>query len=88
MLAKTSSADFVTKSYLDSRLKIFKGELLEEIDENAKKYRDEILTRLDPVIAEIENARLDRELGASQTSAIREAVEDHEKRIAHLEEAA
>ncbi|MBI4098031.1 MAG: hypothetical protein HY426_03240 [Candidatus Levybacteria bacterium] len=45
-----------------------------QIDENAKKYRDDILTKLDPVVAEIESARLDRELGASQTSQLREQI--------------
>lgn len=60
MVKKNNSSDLVTKAFLEAHLELKLDELKIEIDENAKKYRDDILNRLDPVITEIENARLDR----------------------------
>ncbi len=64
-ITKTDLKVAITIAILDLEEKLDKR--FSQIDENAKKYHDDISTKLDPVIAEIENARLDREIGASQT---------------------
>lgn len=61
-------------------------EKIENLDEKFDKKFDQVLTRLDPVIAEIENAREDRVLGTYQTSQLRKDVDEHEKRITTLEQ--
>ncbi|MCL4415138.1 MAG: hypothetical protein M1268_03765 [Patescibacteria group bacterium] len=60
-------------------------ERIENSDENAIKYRDQILTRLDEVMGELENMREDRTIGTYQTAELRKDVDDHEKRITRLE---
>ena len=57
----------------------------QEMDSNLRDLKNFLLTTFDPLLKELEDRRQDRELGASQTSAIRETVEDHEKRIVQLE---
>lgn len=57
----------------------------QELDDNAKKYRDEILGKLDKVVGELETMREDRKLAVHQTSELREEIENHEKRIKRLE---
>lgn len=57
----------------------------QEMDSNLKKLKDFLLTTFDPLLKELEDRRQDREISSSQTSAIRETVEDHETRITKLE---
>ncbi len=51
---------------------------MEKQDEKFKEYKDEILTKLDGIVAELENHRIDRDLDAGQTR-------DHEERITKIE---
>lgn len=103
MKSKRSSSETITKGYLkkelarlatkdelgslgrriDFKLEGFK----EEIDENAKKYRDQILTRLDGVMSELETRKDERDLETHQYSELKDQVDNHEKRIIHMEEA-
>lgn len=101
MKKKNVSLQPVTKSDLESALKkyatredllILKGELenklsdLEQkIDSKAQGYRDEILTKLDGVMGELETMRQENTIGTHQISNLQEASENHEKRIKHLE---
>lgn len=66
---------------IDVKLEMLK----EEIDENAKNYRDQILTKMDDVMSELEAGRQERSLETNQYSGIVEQVDDHEKRIKSLE---
>nr|MBI5455703.1 hypothetical protein [Candidatus Levybacteria bacterium] len=63
---------FATKIDLD-RLRV-------EIDDNAKKYRDDVLTKLDGVMGELQTMRGENTIGTYQTREIREQVDNHEKR--------
>lgn len=58
----------------------------QELDDNAKKYRDQILTKLDEVMGELGTMREKNTIGAYQTAELRKQVDNHEKRIIHLEE--
>ncbi len=58
----------------------------EKVDDNAREYRDNILTKLDEVMSELETGRQERTLETHQYSEIVEKVDDHEKRIIHMEE--
>ncbi|KKQ34629.1 MAG: hypothetical protein US51_C0032G0003 [Microgenomates group bacterium GW2011_GWA2_37_6] len=60
---------------------------LEVQDTKARKYRDEILTKMDKVIKELRDMREENTIGAYHAGEVREQVEDHEKRIAKLEAA-
>lgn len=79
---KTLRAD---TNFLRGEILSLEGKI-ENLDEKFTKKLDQVLTRLDPVIAEIENAREDRVLGTYQTSELRKNVDEHEKRIATLEQ--
>lgn len=52
----------------------------ERIDEKSKKYRDDVLTKIDGVIGELSAIREEDIVGSHQ-------LRDHEKRIIALEEA-
>ncbi|MEK7558755.1 MAG: hypothetical protein AAB521_00445 [Patescibacteria group bacterium] len=102
MKSKISSSEAITKEYLKKRLARLatKDELgslgrgidfklegfKEEIDENAKKYRDQILTKLDGVMSELETRRDERDLETHQYSELKDQVDDHEGRIKTLEQ--
>ena len=87
------SSDLVTKKILSDELSLFKvgiditlDEMKIEIDDKARGYRDEILTKLDGVMGELQTIREDAVIGGHHTSKIREQVHDHEKRLKHLEQ--
>lgn len=69
----------------ETRFDIKLDMLKEEIDDNAKKYRDDVLTKLDGVIGELQTMREENTMGTYQTGEIKERVDDHEKRITRLE---
>ncbi len=96
----TKSSNLVTKAFfkrelkqeLDQELRIFEiridiklDDLRREIDDNAKKYRDEILTALDPTVKELKDAHEERTIVAHQVAEVRDSVDDHEQRITRLE---
>lgn len=97
MKQKKKSLTLVTEGFLEERLDKLEDKLeeklkykLEEfgdgIDENARKYRDEILTKLDGVMGELQTMREENTVGAYQTSEFRDRVDDHEKRTVALEQ--
>ena len=53
MKQKGNLAELVTKGFLETKL----YELREEIDENARKHRDQILTGIDKVVGELQTIR-------------------------------
>ena len=77
----------VLESSLLSEIKLNTEEILVKVDENARKYKDEILTKMDEVMGELGTMREENIIGSGQTSQLRDNVEDHEKRIKHLEKA-
>ncbi|MEK7159913.1 MAG: hypothetical protein AAB702_00330 [Patescibacteria group bacterium] len=80
--------NYVTKSFLKAELKValndFRHGLLKELNEKSKKYRDDILTKLDEVVGELQTMREENTIGVHQTRELREEVDDHEKRITKL----
>lgn len=54
---------------------------------NFESYRDDVLTKFDAVMKELEEMREDSSLGVYQTRNLRQDVDKHEKRIAKLEAA-
>ena len=62
MKQKNISSDLVTKGYLD----IIIDEAKRDIDEKAREYRDEILTRLDGAMGELESRRENDVIGTYQ----------------------
>lgn len=87
--SSSEKVNYVTENYLDRRLFVLKQELKEEIvgeiDEKNKKYKDEVMTKLDDISGQLEDLQEDKVLSIHQTSQLREEVEDHEKRIKNLE---
>ena len=47
---KKNSSDIVTKVFLEIKL----DKLKQEIDDNARDYKDEILSKLDGIVADLE----------------------------------
>ena len=81
-MKKKINSPVVTEEILTLQLGLLKTELKDEIisevrdmftESNSKFY-----TRIDPLLSELENARLDREVTT-------EKLENHEKRIKKLE---
>lgn len=68
-----------------SEIKLSAEEILAKVDENAQKYRDQILTKLDETMGELQTMREENIIGSGQTSQLRDTVENHETRIKHLE---
>jgi hypothetical protein len=75
------------KKSIEPVTKIDLDEALEEYDEKNRGYRDQILTRLDKVVMELETIREDNVIGTAQIRGLREDLAGHEKRITTLEQA-
>lgn len=79
---------FSLEQKIDGKLSVLKQELKEEIvemREEHKEYKDEVLTKLDDISGQLEGLQEDKTLSIHQASRLHEAVEDHERRIKHLE---
>ncbi len=85
MKRKDGNSELVTKGFLKKELEYELGELEQRVDNRAKQYRDQILTKLDGVMGELGAIREDNTIGTYQTSQLREDVDGHEKRIKTLE---
>ncbi len=81
MKRNSAISDIVTKSFLRSEL----DNLKKEIDEKARGYRNQILTKLDGIAGELGEMRDENTIGSGQTSQLREEVDNHESRIKILE---
>ncbi len=88
-MKKNDKTELVTKHDLHIELTILKQELQkdlkDEIESSGKKYRDDILTRLDDVMGQLADLREDKVLAIHQTNVLRKDVDDHEARITKLE---
>lgn len=69
---------------LEANMDIKLETLERKVDEKAQQYRDEVLTSNDKIAKTLETMREEITIGNFQTS---EKLEDHEKRIKHLESA-
>lgn len=56
-----------------------------EIDENARKYRDQILNSNDKLVKELEEIREDKIIGSDQMTRLKNQVDSHEKKIRKIE---
>lgn len=72
----------------DIRLSILMSEDRMElkIEQKLTKFRDSIITAIDPLLAEVEQRQQDRELASDQTARLRSQLENHEGRIQILEQ--
>ena len=67
---------------LRAEIKLNTDEVLTKVDENARKYRDQILTSNDKLAKTLETMREELEIGNFQT---KEKIKNHEERIKNLE---
>jgi len=70
------------ESSLRAEIKLSTDKVLIKVDENAQKYRDQVLTSNDKLAKTLETMREELEIGNFQT---RRMVDNHEKRIKRLE---
>lgn len=93
-ILKEELAEYPTKKNLEDILKNYpttmKVELMIEqsemrTDERARKYRDEILTKLDQIVGELAQMRDDREFDKYDKKKMQGQLDDHEKRIDKIE---
>ena len=92
----TTASEPVTKQDLQIALKEF-AELLmiridiklenmeRRIDDRARLYNSEMLTRFDSWAGELEAAQIDRTISTSRFAKLSDKVKDHDKRIKKLE---
>ena len=94
MQKKSSGSDTITKDYLDETLDSRLTELEDRLDVKLAMQKDgitrevrdiitennsAIFTRIDPILSEVENARIDRELGTEQLRKLEKRVEKLER---------
>ncbi len=79
---KKVPAGNITTGFLNLRL----DQLKQELNDTARQYRDQILTRLDEVMGELQNIREDNAIGSHQISELGKTTNNHEKRIKKLEQ--
>lgn len=84
-----SSSDLVTKEFLKGGLEVLETKIdikldriERRIDENAQKYRDQILKSNDKLVKEQEGIREDKIIGDHQ---VKEKLDNYEKRLNKLE---
>jgi uncharacterized membrane protein len=82
MKKKNTSLDLVTETHLAIKL----DELNLKVDDKARLYRDQILTKLDQVMGKLQNIREDNIVGTHQVRQLRKDVENHSKRLVKLEQ--
>ena len=70
-----------SETHTDYKLARFR----EEIDEKAREYRDQLMTKLDYIVGELADMREDRVIGDHHTKSLKQKVENHKVRIAKLE---
>ena len=77
----SNNHNLVTKDFLEEKL----DGLENKIDDKLTKFKDTILTAIDPLLQELEQRREDREIATYQTEQMRSQFNNHEKRIKKLE---
>jgi polyhydroxyalkanoate synthesis regulator phasin len=81
-MKKVAGSDVVTKDYLnetlDIRLSLFKDQIVDEVRDLISESNSKLYTRIDPLLTELEDRRLDRELTTEQISSL-------DKRVTALE---
>lgn len=79
---------FSLEQKIDKKLERLGEEMhgeIQEMREEHKQYRDEVLTKLDGIAGDIGMLKDENTIGSGQTSQLREQVENHESRIKNLE---
>jgi predicted nucleic acid-binding Zn-ribbon protein len=66
---------------LDARIDIKLEAMERRIDDRARKYNSEILTRFDSWAGALETANIERTVTSKQISKLSDKVSDHEKRL-------
>lgn len=66
-------------------VKMMLEDLEVKIDEKARGYRDQILTKMDQVVGELAQLREDRLFEKHDKKELEESIDDHEERIKKLE---
>lgn len=97
MKKKNDSSEIVTRGILREELSHLKTDINQlradmdhlriDIDEKAREYRDDVLTKMDKVIGELEGIREDSVIGRRQTEDLRVDVEDLKSRVKKIEKA-
>lgn len=94
MKQKNNSSNLVTKDFLKKelgalgfRFDIKMDRLRTEIDDKAKGYRDEVLTKIDGVMGELQTMKEENIIGSHQITRLNDQVDNHEKRISKIEQA-
>lgn len=67
---------------IDYKLDMFKI----DIEEKFKQYMSEFMTRVDPLISDIDNSRIHREITTDDIMDLKRKSADYEKRIKKLED--
>ena len=71
MKKKNTSEELATKTDLLIFKQELKEEIVSEIDEKNKQYKDEVLTKLDDISGQLEGLREDKLLSIHQSSNFR-----------------
>ncbi|MBI2036359.1 hypothetical protein HYT17_01910 [Candidatus Microgenomates bacterium] len=71
---------------LENRVRLMIDQLERNIDEKNKKYRDEFLTAIDPILKEVLASREERVIIAHQVAELRDRVDEHEEKLKHLQQ--
>lgn len=95
-MKKQNTSALVTKEYLTetfnrfatafrNEIRFILNELVQKIEENARGYRNEILSKLDGIGADLETMREENIIGNLQMKELRTKDANHERRIRDIE---
>jgi hypothetical protein len=70
---------------MNGRFDEFEGRIERKVDETISKSMNQLYTRIDPLLSEIENNRIDRVLTTDQLQTLKRRADNHERRIKKLE---
>ena len=98
MKNKTKNDEVVTRAVLDEvleeklcnyptkiQVEIMFETWTNKVDERFRKYRDEIMTKMDQIVGVLAQMREDREFDKYDKRKVEEQLDNHEKRIGKLE---
>ncbi len=86
-LSKIDGKIDLTKKIIRVEIAVNGLQLKRELMEEMRKLNNTQLDKLDYIVKELEEMREDRTIGAYQTTELGKRVDNHEKRIIHLEKA-
>ena len=87
-IAKTTTAQVATQSFVRKEAKKLEENLKEDLKEEMRKNHDEVMEKLDWLVGSIKKFGEEHTVLSCRVAEYSDQLEDHEKRIAKMEQTA